>query len=112
MVDVGSEGLNDILLDDSDLRAGVEDGRDLGAAVDEDVDFLQGEAEGGSKGDGRRMVLEDVEGVFTHSRASRGGVLGEYYLILVSLYLSHLEFFGDVFANGGASSENVGRRGK
>jgi len=112
IVDAGSEGLNDILPDDSDLRASIEDGRDLGTAVDKNVNFLQGEAESRSKGNGQRVVLEDVEGVFVHSCISHGGVLSKYYLILISLYLSYLEFFSDIFANGGASGENVGGHGK
>ena len=54
----------DVVLDDNDLRASVEDGRDFGAAVKEDVEFQQGKAEvwfadaEGQRGDGRIVMCQ------------------------------------------------------
>ena len=45
MVDGDSERLYDVMLDDHDLRTGVEDCQDLDTAIDEDVELLEGETE-------------------------------------------------------------------
>jgi len=52
VVDVSSERLHDVLPDDVDLRAGVEDCWDADTVVNKDVDFLEGETESGLSDDG------------------------------------------------------------
>ena len=47
VVDVSSERLHDVLLDDVDLQASVKDCWDVDAVVNEDIDFLEGETESG-----------------------------------------------------------------
>ena len=99
------------MLNDNNLRASVEDSGHPDAFIDEDIEFLQGKAEGRWLDTGRRRI---VGRVVMHGDAARVRlrVRCVYYLVLISLYVAHLQFVGDAFADGEASCENMSGRGK
>jgi len=94
------------VLDDNDLQAGVEDGGDFGAAVKEDIEFQQGKAEvrfadaKGQRGDGRIVVCQGVTKGWLRVHCV-------HYLVLIGLYTTHLELFGDVLVNDITGCEDV-----
>jgi hypothetical protein len=75
--------------DDDNLQASVEDGRNLNASIDKDVEFLQGKAEGWQLDTGRWQI---VGRVIMYGDVARGWsqVQCMYYLVFISLHVAHL----------------------
>jgi len=116
VIDLGSEQLYNVLADDCDLQASVEDCWNMDAVVNDDINFLERETKGGWLDDGWKMWsgvgVGVVYGGASHGLQLRVGARG--YFILVGLHASQLKFFSNVFADDGAGSEDVGghREGK
>ena len=94
------------------MQASVKDCWNADAVVNDDDDFLERETKGRWLDDGWKM-WSGVGVIIMHGGASHGlqlqvGARG--YFVLVGLHTSQLKFFGNVFADDGAGSEDVGGR--
>jgi len=110
VIDLGSERLYNVLVDDHNLRASVEDCWNMDAVVNNNIDFLERETKGGWLDDGWKMWSGVGVGV-VHGGASHGlqlQVSAGGYFILVGLHVLQLKFFSNVFVDDGAGGEDVG----